>query len=114
AAGGPGGVVLVAVAFAAESVHAGMAGIVDADVDAVPGGADPWGEAVSPGADDLDDGVFERGFGVTTGAADAREGGRAAGGVVEITAQVPQPFAGGRCRDVGGPDAADDLVAVPG
>ena len=88
-AGGPGGVVLVAVAFDAEGVHAGMAGVVDADVDAVPGGADPRGEAVSPGADDLDDGVFERGFGVTVGAADGRERGSAAGGVVKITAQVP-------------------------
>src|SRR5215831_5024351 len=67
-AGGPGGVVLVAVAFDAQRVHAGVAGVVDADVDAVPGGADPGGEPVPPGADDADDGFLEWGFGASGGA----------------------------------------------
>src|SRR5262249_51507126 len=51
-AGGFGRAVLVAVAFDAQGVHARVAGVVDADVDAVPGGADPWRKAVSPRADD--------------------------------------------------------------
>src|SRR5262249_40041947 len=59
-AGGPGRVVLVAVTFDAQGVHAGMAGVVDADVDAVPGGADLRGKHVSPGADDVDDRLHER------------------------------------------------------
>jgi hypothetical protein len=59
-AGGPGGVVLVAVTFDAQGVDAGMAGVVDADVDAVPGGADLGGERVSPGTDDADDRLDER------------------------------------------------------
>ena len=40
--------------------------------------------------------------------------GMAAGGVVEVAAQVPQPFGGDGFGDVAGPDAADDFVAVAG
>ena len=53
--GDSGGVVLVAVAFDAEGVDAGVIGVADADVDAVSGGADLRGELVSPGPDDADD-----------------------------------------------------------
>ena len=54
-AGDFGGVVLVAVAFDAKGVDAGVIGVADADVDAVSGGADLRGELVSPGPDDADD-----------------------------------------------------------
>src|SRR5262249_7301193 len=43
-----------------------------------------------------------------------RERGGATGGVVEVTAQVPQPFAGDGLGYVAGADAADDLGAVAG
>ena len=54
-AGDFGGVVLVAVTFDAKSIDAGLIGVLDADVDAISGGADLRGELVSPGPDDADD-----------------------------------------------------------
>jgi hypothetical protein len=66
-AGDFGGVVLVAIAFDAEGVDAGVVGVADADVDAVSGGADLRGELVSPGVDDADDRLLKWGFGVTSG-----------------------------------------------
>ena len=88
-AGDFGGVVLVAVAFDAEREDARMAGVPDADVDPVPGGADLRCDLVSPGADDAmtdssnGDSASPPVLGVQG------EGGDAAGGVVEVAAQVP-------------------------